>query len=261
MEYNNLRLEITGYIARITISRPKQLNALNLDMLQELSGILDEINKLGNIRCIIVTGDGEKSFAAGADTKVMEPMDVFQAVELSAIGNNTFQKLQNMPMPVIGAINGYALGGGLELALSCDIRIASENAIFGMPEVTLGIMPGWGGTQRLPRILGYSKAAELIFTGKHINGQEALKIGLVSNIYPADELIKEAEKLAESICANAPAGIKNAKKSMNLGLQQDIKNAIETEEHCFGIVFSSEDKLEGLSAFNNRQKQPEFKNR
>ncbi len=261
MDYKNIKLKISGYIATIMLYRPKQLNALNMVMLDEFSRSLDEINDQEDIRCIIVTGDGEKAFAAGADTKIMEPMDVLEGAALSKKGNEVFMKLQQMPMPVIAAVNGYALGGGLELALSCDIRIASENVFFGVPEVTLGIMPGFGGTQRLPRLLGYSRAAELVFTGKRIDAAEALRLGIVSEICPQEELMDRVYKLAEVISANAPIGVRNAKKSMNLGLQQDVKSAVEIEEQYFGMLFATKDKQEGLSAFNNRRKGPQFKNR
>lgn len=261
MDERNIKLDISGQIATVTISRPEQLNALNLKMLEELSGCLYEINGHEDIRCVIITGEGEKAFAAGADTKVMESYNSFDGAVFSQKGNDVFLKLQHMPMPVIAVVNGYALGGGLELALSCDIRLAHETAVFGMPEVTLGIMPGWGGTQRLQRAVGYSKAAELIFTGKRISAREALQLGIISEIYPAGELMNRAYELAQVISANAPLGIRNAKKSMNLGAQMDIGTAVGTEAQYFGMLFSSEDRQEGLSAFRDRKKQPQYKNR
>ena len=261
MDEQTIKLETSEYIANIILSRPKQMNALNIAMLDELSNSLDKINKLEDIRCIIVTGSGEKAFAAGADTKIMESMDLYEGTALSKKGNEVFMKLQQMPMPVIAAVNGYALGGGLELALSCDIRIASENAFFGLPEVTLGIMPGFGGTQRLPRLIGYSKAAELAFTGRCIGAAEALQAGMVSAVYPPEELIDRAFELAKVISANAPIGIRSAKKSMSLGLQQDINSAVEIEGQYFGMLFATKDKQEGLSAFNNRRKGTGFRNR
>ncbi len=261
MEFKNIKLDVSGNIAKLTICRPRQLNAVNREMLDELSSGLDLINKMDDIRCMIVTGEGERAFVAGADTTAMEPMDSFQAAALSQKGNEVFLMLQRMPMPSIAAVNGFALGGGLEMALSCDIRIASEKAVFGLPEVTLGIMPGWGGTQRLTRLIGYSKACELIFTGRRVDAKEALQSGIVSEVYPLDKLMDRAYELAELISSNAPVGIRNAKKAMNLGLQQDLKSAVETEALFFGNLFSTEDKETGLSAFNSRQSKPQFKNK
>ena len=246
-------------ISLITISRPKALNALNSQVLNELSQILDSIDK-SKISALIITGEGEKSFVAGADISEMSSLSKKEAVEFSKKGNDVFRKIETFEIPVIAAINGYALGGGCELSLSCDIRICSENAIFGQPEVGLGITPGFGGTQRLSRTVGISMAKQMIFTGQNIKAEEALKIGLVNGVYPQNELINEAKKLALTIAKNSKNAVKLSKKAINDGLQVDIDKAINIEEKLFGECFENPDQKERMKKFLERGKKKEKKN-
>ena len=246
-------------ISLITISRPKALNALNSQVLNELSQILDSIDK-SKISALIITGEGEKSFVAGADISEMSSLSKKEAVEFSKKGNDIFRKIETFEIPVIAAINGYALGGGCELSLSCDIRICSENAIFGQPEVGLGITPGFGGTQRLSRTVGISMAKQMIFTGQNIKAEEALKIDLVNGVYPQNELINEAKKLALTIAKNSKNAVKLSKKAINDGLQVDIDKAINIEEKLFGECFENPDQKERMKKFLERGKKKEKKN-
>ena len=246
-------------ISLITISRPKALNALNSQVLNELSQILDSIDK-SKISALIITGEGEKSFVAGADISEMSSLSKKEAVEFSKKGNDVFRKIETFEIPVIAAINGYALGGGCELSLSCDIRICSENAIFGQPEVGLGITPGFGGTQRLSRTVGISMAKQMIFTGQNIKAEEALKIGLVNGVYPQNELINEAKKLALTIAKNSKNAVKLSKKTINDGLQVDIDKAINIEEKLFGECFENPEHKERMKKFLERGKKKEKKN-
>ena len=246
-------------ISLITISRPKALNALNSQVLNELSQVLDSIDK-SKISALIITGEGEKSFVAGADISEMSSLSKKEAVEFSKKGNDVFRKIETFEIPVIAAINGYALGGGCELSLSCDIRICSENAIFGQPEVGLGITPGFGGTQRLSRTVGIGMAKQMIFTGQNIKAEEALKIGLVNAVYPQNELINEAKKLALSIAKNSKNAVKLSKKAINDGLQVDIDKAINIEEKLFGECFENPDQKERMKKFLERGKKKEKKN-
>jgi len=246
-------------ISLITISRPKALNALNSQVLNELSQILDSIDK-SKISALIITGEGEKSFVAGADISEMSSLSKKEAVEFSKKGNDVFRKIETFEIPVIAAINGYALGGGCELSLSCDIRICSENAIFGQPEVGLGITPGFGGTQRLSRTVGISMAKQMIFSGQNIKAEEALKIGLVNGVYPQNELINEAKKLALTIAKNSKNAVKLSKKAINDGLQVDIDKAINIEEKLFGECFENPDQKERMKKFLERGKKKEKKN-
>ena len=240
---NFIRYEEEDEIAILTINRPKALNALNSQVLEELNQILDNIN-LGKIKVLIITGEGEKSFVAGADISEMSILSKKEAEDFSKKGNDIFRKIENLSIPVIAAVNGFALGGGCELAMSCDIRVCSDNAIFGQPEVNLGIIPGFGGTQRLPRLIGASMAKQIIFTGKNIKAEEALRFGLVNAIYQQNVLLSEAKKLAQEISKNSLYAIKNSKKSVNEGLQVDIDNGIKIEENYFGDCFeTSEQKI------------------
>ena len=213
-------------ISIITISRPKALNALNSQVLDELSKTLDGIDT-SKISALIITGDGEKSFVAGADISEMSSLSKTEAEDFSKKGNDVFRKIETFEIPVIAAINGYALGGGCEISLSCDIRICSDNAIFGQPEVGLGITPGFGGTQRLARVIGVGMAKQMIYTGQNIKAEEALKIGLVNAVYPQEELMNEAKKLALNIGKNSKNAIKQSKKAINEGLQVDIDSGLK----------------------------------
>jgi len=209
-----IKYEEEEQIAILTINRPNALNALNSQVLDDLDKALDIIDK-DKIRALIITGAGEKSFVAGADIAEMSTLTKKQGEEFSKKGNNIFRKLETFPIPVIAAVNGFALGGGCEISMSCDIRICSDNTIFGQPEVGLGIIPGFGGTQRLARLVGIGRAKQIIFTAQNINAQEALRIGLVNAVYPQNELLSEAKKLALSISKNGPNAIKNCKKAIN----------------------------------------------
>ena len=240
-------------IATITISRPKALNALNSLVLDELSQALEMVDT-AKINVLIITGDGEKSFVAGADIQEMSALTKKQGEAFSAKGNEVFRKIETFEIPVIAAINGYALGGGCEIALSCDIRIASDNAIFGQPEVGLGITPGFGGTQRLARIVGIGMAKQMIFTGQNIKAEEALKIGLVNAVYPLQELMNEAKKLAQTIAKNSRFAVRQSKKAINEGLQVSIDKGIKIEEELFGECFDDPEQKERMQKFLERSK-------
>ena len=254
-----IKIEEEDQISILTISRPKALNALNSQVLDELDKTLDNIDT-NKIRALIITGEGEKSFVAGADIAEMSTLTKKQGEEFSKKGNDVFRKIENFPIPVIAAVNGFALGGGCEISMSCDIRICSDNAIFGQPEVGLGITPGFGGTQRLARLVGMGMAKQMIFTAQNIKAEEALRIGLVNAIYPQNELLNEAKKLALAISKNGPKAIKNSKKAINQGIQVDIDKAIEIEEKLFGDCFESSEQIEGMKNFLEKgKKKPEKK--
>ena len=213
--------EVEGQIGIITINRPKALNALNSTVLEELDKTLDAVD-LQTVRCLILTGAGEKSFVAGADIGEMSTLTKAEGEAFGKKGNDVFRKLETFPIPVIAAVNGFALGGGCEISMSCDIRICSENAVFGQPEVGLGITPGFGGTQRLARIVGTGKAKEMIYGARNIKAEEAYRIGLVNNVYPLEELMPAAKKLAATIARNAPIAVRNCKRAINEGMQVDL---------------------------------------
>ena len=240
-------------ISIITISNPKALNALNSKVLDELSDVLDTIDT-SKTSALIITGEGEKSFVAGADISEMSTLSKKEAEEFSIKGNEVFRKIETFEIPVIAAINGYALGGGCELSLSCDIRLCAENSIFGQPEVGLGITPGFGGTQRLARIVGIGMAKQMIFTGRNIKPDEALRIGLINAIYPQNELLNEAKKLALIIAHNSKNAVKLSKKAINEGLQVDIDKGIQIEEKLFGECFENPEQKERMKNFLERNK-------
>jgi len=257
-----IKFEIEGEFAILTINRPKALNALNSEVLDELDKVLDNIDTY-KIRALILTGAGEKSFVAGADIAEMSTLTKEQGKAFSKKGNDVFRKLETLEIPVIAAINGFALGGGCEIAMSCDIRICSENAIFGQPEVGLGITPGFGGTQRLARLVGPGMAKQMIFTGQNIKAEEALRIGLVNAVYPQNELLNEARKLALSIAKNGQNAVRNSKKAINDGLQLDIEKAIKIEEKLFGDCFQSDEQVDRMKKFlekGKNKKQDKSKN-
>ena len=245
--------EVEGQIGIITINRPKALNALNSAVLDELDKTLDAVDQEA-IRCLILTGAGEKSFVAGADIGEMSTLTKAEGEAFGKKGNDVFRKLETFPIPVIAAVNGFALGGGCEISMSCDIRICSENAVFGQPEVGLGITPGFGGTQRLARIVGTGKAKEMIYGARNIKAEEAYRIGLVNNVYPAEELMPTAKKLASTIARNAPIAVRNCKKAMNDGISLPIEKAVEVEEKLFGDCFETHDQKEGMACFLSREK-------
>ena len=252
--------EADGQIGIITINRPKALNALNSTVLEELDQALNAVD-LENIRCLILTGAGEKSFVAGADIGEMSTLTKAEGEAFGKKGNDVFRRLETFPIPVIAAVNGFALGGGCEISMSCDIRICSENAVFGQPEVGLGITPGFGGTQRLARLVGSGKAKEMIYGARNIKADEAYRIGLVNNVYPAEELMPAAKKLASTIARNAPIAVRNCKRAINEGLQVDMDQAIVIEEKLFGDCFESYDQREGMTAFLEKRKVEAFLNK
>ena len=252
--------EAEGQIGIITINRPKALNALNSTVLEELDKTLDAVD-LQTVRCLILTGAGEKSFVAGADIGEMSTLTKAEGEAFGKKGNDVFRKLETFPIPVIAAVNGFALGGGCEISMSCDIRICSENAVFGQPEVGLGITPGFGGTQRLARIVGAGKAKEMIYGARNIKAEEAYRIGLVNNVYPLEELMPAAKKLAATIARNAPIAVRNAKRAINEGLQVDMDQAVVIEEKLFGNCFETYDQKEGMAAFLEKRKVEAFLNK
>ena len=260
MEYTNLILEQNDAIAVLTINRPKALNALNADTLTELSTVLDELGRDSSVKVVILTGSGEKAFVAGADISQMKELNALEGRRFGQLGQATFRKLELMPQPVIAAINGFALGGGCELAMACDLRLASENAKFGQPEVTLGLTAGFGGTQRLPRLLGTGLASELLFTGDLIDAQEAYRIGLVNHVYPLETLMEEALKLANRIAGRAPAAVQLSKSAIQRGMNMDLDSAQAYEAEVFVLTFSTNDQKEGCTAFLERRK-PIFEGR
>lgn len=261
MELNNVILEKEDHLAIVTINRPKALNALNSETLNDLNTVIDDLEKDTNIYAVIVTGAGEKSFVAGADISEMKDLNETEGKEFGILGNNVFRRLEKLDKPVIAAISGFALGGGCELAMACDIRIASEKAKFAQPEAGLGITPGFGGTQRLARIVGLGKAKELIYTCDMIKADEAYRIGLVNKVVALDALMDEAKAMANKIIANAPIAVKNCKDAINRGMQVDIDSAVLLESEDFGKCFATEDQKEGMTAFLERRSEKNFKNK
>lgn len=257
----NILFEKREHIGLITICRPKALNALNSETLNELYETLDTIATDKDIYCAIITGSGEKAFVAGADISEMKDMNVFQARNFGLLGNRVFRKIELLSIPVIAAVNGFALGGGCELALSCDIRIASENAKFGQPEVTLGITPGFGGTQRLSRTVGIAKAKEMIYTGANIASDEAYRIGLVNRVVPLDKLMEEVFRIANKIAANAPIAVQMCKTAINRGMQTDIDTGLNFETEVFAECFASQDQKDAMGAFVEKKKVEKFNNK
>ncbi len=253
LETQFIKYEEDKNIAILTINRPKALNALNSQVLEQLDKTLDGID-LNKIKALIITGAGQKSFVAGADIGEMSKLTKRQGEAFGKKGNDIFRKLETFPIPVIAAINGFALGGGCEIAMSCDIRICSENAIFGQPEIGLGITPGFGGTQRLARIVGQGMAKQMIFTGQNIKADEALRIGLVNEIIPQNELLDKAKKIAENIGKNIGHAVKNSKKAINEGLQVNMDKAIEIEEKLFGDCFETDEQREAMYNFLHKGK-------
>ena len=246
--------EQNGAVGKITINREKALNALNSQVLEELDATLDAVN-LDEVRCLILTGAGQKSFVAGADIGEMSTLTKADGDAFGKKGNDVFRKLETFPIPVIAAVNGFALGGGCEISMSCDIRICSDNAVFGQPEVGLGITPGFGGTQRLARLVGAGMAKQLIYTARNIKADEALRIGLVNAIYTQEELMPAAEKMAAGIAKNAPIAVRNCKKAINEGLDVDMDQALVIEEKLFGDCFETEDQKYGMAFFLDKNKE------
>ena len=255
MDY--VRVESDDGVAVLTVDRQEKLNALDGQVVEEIGQALLELESEGP-RVIIVTGAGERAFIAGADIRAMSVMDPIEAKRFSEIGHAAMALLDRSPIPTIAAVNGYALGGGCEVALACDIRIASENANFGFPEVGLGILPGMGGTQRLPRLIGPALAKELIFTGRRIGTDEAREIGLVNRVVPRGEALGAARELAAEIAANGPLAVRHAKAATNRAMDVDLVSGLEYEADQFALLFATEDAREGMGAFAERRK-PQFR--
>ena len=249
-----IQYEQKGQVGEITITREKALNALNSAVLDELKQVVEAVD-LKTVRCLIITGAGEKSFVAGADIAEMSSLTKAEGEAFGKKGNDLFREIEILPIPVIAAVNGFALGGGCELSMSCDIRICSENAVFGQPETGLGITPGFGGTQRLARLIGPGMAKQLVYSALNIKADEALRVGLVNAVYPQDQLMAAAEKLAGKIAKNAPIAVRACKKAINEGLEQDMDAAIVTEEKQFGGCFETEDQKYGMAFFLDRNKE------
>ena len=258
--FQNILLKKEEGIATITINRPEARNALNIDTRRELISALEDVTKDDAIKVVIFTGAGEKAFIAGADIKVFKELNVPAALEYSyALGSmGLYKKIREMDKPTIAAINGYALGGGCELAMCCDIRIAAENALFGQPEVNIGIIPGGGGTQILPRIIGIGRAKELCFTGDMIDAQTAERFGLVNKVVPLDKLEEEAINLARKMASKSPLILKYIKRAINLSMQTGLDTGLTFEAQTLSTCFGTEDKEEGVSAFIEKRK-PQFK--
>ena len=240
--------EQNGNVATITINREKALNALNSQVLDELNATLDAVD-LATVRCLVITGAGSKSFVAGADIGEMSSLTKAEGEAFGKKGNDVFRAIETFPIPVIAAVNGFALGGGCEISMSCDIRICSENAIFGQPEAGLGITPGFGGTQRLARLVGAGMAKQLIYTARNIKADEAYRIGLVNKVVAKEELMSTAKDMAKKIISKGSYAVSIAKAAINNGYDMDIKNAVEMEANLFGVVNDTHDKKEGMGAF------------
>ena len=248
-----VKYEPKGNIAYLVIDREKALNALNSQVLADLDAALDAVD-LNEIRCLIVRGAGEKSFVAGADIAQMKELSKEEAEAFGKQGNDVMRKLEAFPIPTIAAVGGYALGGGCELSMSCDFRICSDNAVFGQPEVGLGITPGFGGTQRLARLVGMGMAKQLVYSALNIKADEALRIGLVNAVYPQAELMENVMKLANKIAKNAPIAVRHCKKAINEGISKPINEAVAVEEKLFGDCFETHDQVEGMQCFLSREK-------
>lgn len=258
MEYKNVILDKEERLAILYINRPQAMNALNSETLREIMHAVVEVREDDDIYVLIITGMGDKAFVAGADISYMQDLTAIEGRIFGMLGQDVFRTIEAMEKPVIAAVNGFALGGGCELAMACDLRLASEKAKFGQPEVSLGITPGFGGTQRLARLIGEGRAKELIYSASNINAEEAHRMGLVNHVYPADSLLEEARKLARKIVANAPLAVRLSKAAINRGMQSDIDTAMAIEADLFGMCFSTLDQKEGMQAFLSKRK-PAFK--
>jgi enoyl-CoA hydratase len=257
MAYNNLVTETTEGIAVLTINRPKVLNALNGETLRELRHALREVEEEKDVRAVIITGGGDKAFVAGADVAEMKAMNPAKAHVFSRLGHDVLGMIENLTKPVIAAVNGFALGGGLEIALACDFIYASEGAQLGLPEVTLGIFPGFGGTQRLPRLIGTGRAKELIFTGKMIDAHQAHAMGIVNQVFPPDQLMEEVTKTARTIARNGPIAVSMVKDVVNTGYDEGREEGEAIEITAWANSFATHDQKEGMGAFLEKRK-PQF---
>jgi len=264
-EFENIELRKEDKIAWIVLNRPHRLNALTLELMEELSKALDQLEKDNEVRAIVITGAGERAFSVGADVTAFTMIEeegsrALLMAKVSEAGQKVIEKIERIPKPVIAAIRGYCLGGGMEIALACDFRIASEDAELGQPEINLGIIPGWGGTQRMVRIVGLGRAKELLMLGDRIKAEEAYRIGLVNRVVPPDKLEEEAKALAEKLAKKAPIAVMYIKYATNFGSQAPLLTGLTLESLAFGITLSTEDAIEGISAFLSKR-EPEFKGR
>jgi enoyl-CoA hydratase len=260
MTFNLIIYEKSEGVATITLNRPEALNAFSRELVGEIMQALEDAKNDENIRVVVLTGAGEKAFSAGADIKAMVGMNALKARELSLMGQGLCLALENLEKPVIAALNGYAVGGGLEVAMACDLRIASENARMGQTEINIGLIPGWGGTQRLTRLIGWTKSKELVFTGRMIDAKTAEQLGIVNMVFPADEFREATRQYALDLAAKAPVAIKVAKALINKGADIGLDSALALEREGFGVVASTEDLQEGVKAFTEKRK-PSFKGR
>ena len=258
MPFDNLLLERDEAVALVTINRPQVLNALNMATLDELRRVILDLKKDDSVRAVILTGSGEKAFVAGADINELAVQTPITGREHALAGQHVLDLIEHMGKPVIAAINGYALGGGCELALACTLRIAADTARLGQPEINLGILPGYAGTQRLPRLVGKARAMELILTGAQISASEAERIGLVNRVVPAADLLAEARKLAAALARQAPIAVRYILDAINHGLEMPFVEGCRFEATLFGLVAASEDMREGTRSFLEKRK-PEFK--
>ena len=254
MEFADLLFQVEDGVATITINRPKALNALNSAVMGEINAAITQCRKDDAVKAVIITGAGEKSFVAGADISQMATLRPQQAMAFMEFGIETFRMIETLPKPVIAAVNGFALGGGTELAMSCDFRFASENARFGQPEILIGLIPGWGGTQRLARLIGMGRAKELIMGGDQVNAQRAYEIGLVNKVFPLDQLLPEAKKFAAKLAGLPGFALKMAKDAINFGYDLPLDNAMRLETECCSQCFSTDDQKEGMKAFLEKRK-------
>jgi enoyl-CoA hydratase len=249
MAYENIIFEKDGAVGVLKVNRPKSLNALNPATVKEISACIDQVRQDPSIRCLIVTGEGDRAFVAGADISAMVTMTAMEGHAFSELGLGVFRKLEALPIPVIAAVNGFALGGGTELALACDLIIAADKAKFGQPEINLGIIPGFGGTQRLARRIGLPRARELIYSGDMLDAETAVRYGLANKVVPLADLMTEAKALAQKLATKPPIAIQQAKVAINAGIDMDLDNACRFENEAFALTFATEDKVEGMTAF------------
>ncbi len=247
--YTTIKLKKEQQTAWITLNRPQKMNAINAIMRHELSEAMDKIERDNSVRCVIITGEGDKAFSAGADITEFQKLTPETAAEFSRKGQQVFSKIEALSKPVVAAINGYALGGGLEVALACDFRLASDNATLGFPEMKLGIIPGWGGTQRLPLTVGVATAKRLILLGDNVNAKEALKMRLVDKVVPKNRLKTEAEELAQSLCAWQPVVLRQAKAAVNSVTKSFLESGLKKETDLFALLFSEEETKKRIQSF------------
>lgn len=257
MEYNNILSEVEDDVATITFNRPKALNAMNMETVLELNNAIEKCKEDENIKVVILTGAGDKAFVAGADINEFKGKSPKEAMKFMELGHDTFRLMETMEKPVIAAVNGFALGGGVEISMACDIRFACDKARFGQPEILLGLIPGWGGTQRLSRLIGIGRAKELIMSGEQITAQRAYEIGLVNRVFPAEQLMEETKKFARKLARMPFFAIKMAKYAINYGYDLALDNARSLEIQCVSQCFSTQDLKEGVAAFLEKRK-PNF---